>query len=417
MDIIIIGGGASGFFTAINIAEKYPNKKILILEKSKEGLNKVRISGGGRCNVTHAEFNPSELVKNYPRGEQELRSVFHRFMTYDVVQWFEKRGVALKTESDGRIFPKSDSSHSIIDCFLKEAQRLKIQIAYEQNVKNIWREEETWFVETQKQIFQSQKIVFATGSNPKMWDLLHKLGHSIVPPVPSLFTFNTSDHFITDLAGVSATIKASLLDLQHNPLKIKKLRADKGGMIAPLLITHWGFSGPAILKLSAWGARILAENNYQFVLEINWIIQNNEDLNPQKVIEILQQTKQLHSKKMLQNHSPFDLPKRLWNKLLDKSLIRTSQSWAELNKQQLQNLTQTLTKSQFRIDGKSIFKEEFVTAGGVSLKEIDFKTMKSKILPQVYLAGEILDIDAITGGFNFQNAWSGGYIISENITH
>lgn len=415
MDVIIIGAGAGGFFTAINIAEKHPNKRILILEKSKEGLNKVRISGGGRCNVTHAEFNPSELVKNYPRGERELLSVFHRFMTQDVIEWFEQRGVPLKTESDGRIFPQSDTSSSIINCFLNQSKKLKIHIEYNQNVKNIWHKNGFWHIETQKQNFESPKIVLATGSNPKMWDLLQKLGHCIIPPVPSLFTFNTLDSFITDLSGVSVMAKVSLLDKHLNPLKIKKQRADKGGITAPLLITHWGFSGPAILKLSAWGARILAEHNYEFVLEINWITANYENINPSKAFDIIQQTKQSHLKKMLQNYSPFDIPKRLWLKILDISKINSSQIWATLNNNQLRHLAEILTQSRFVIHGKSTFKEEFVTAGGVCLKEIDFKSLKSKILPEMYFVGEVLDIDAITGGFNFQNAWSGGHIVSEAI--
>lgn len=413
-DVIIIGGGAGGFFTAINLAEKYPEKRILILEKSKEALTKVRISGGGRCNVTNGEFSASELVKNYPRGEKELLSVFHKFGTKDTIEWFEKRGVPLKTEADGRVFPKSDSSSSIVNCFLNETKKRNITIEYQQLVNKIVFENESWKISTQQQIFHAEKLVIATGSNPKIWNLLSDLGHTIVPPVPSLFTFNTKDNFITDLAGVATLVKVSLLDENYNPLKIKNKRIDNGGIIAPLLITHWGFSGPAILKSSAWGARILAEKNYRFVLQIHWLA-SLEEVNLPKIISVLQEEKHTNGRKLMQNHTPFELPKRLWIKLLEKSNIAQTQQWSALNKIQMQQLSEVLHQSRFVIDGKSTFKEEFVTAGGISLKEIDFKTFGSKILPNVYFTGEILDIDAITGGFNFQNAWSGGFIISQNI--
>lgn len=406
-DIIVIGGGAAGFFSAINCAEKNPFLKIAILEKGKEVLSKVKISGGGRCNLTHAEFIPQNLVKNYPRGEKELLSPFHRFMCGDVMDWFESRGVALKTEEDGRVFPLSNNSQTIIDCFTRLVKQLGIELFTSQNVVRFYQSDVGWNVETNTQTFSAKKLIVTTGSNPKIWKILSELGHTIVPPVPSLFTFNTSDLFIKDLSGIAVTSKVSLRDEEGNSLKIKN--------VAPLLITHWGFSGPAILKLSAWGARILAEKNYKCILEVNWLVTDSEEIRTEEVISILQEIKQNHPRKMLQNTTFFNLPKRLWNRLLEKGGVNPNELWSEISKAQIRNLAQTLTCSRFKIEGKSTFKEEFVTAGGVSLSEINFKTFESKLFKDLYLAGEIIDVDAITGGFNFQNAWTGGYLISEAI--
>lgn len=406
-DIIVIGGGAAGFFSAINCAEKNPFLKIAILEKGKEVLSKVKISGGGRCNLTHAEFIPQNLVKNYPRGEKELLSPFHRFMCGDVMDWFESRGVALKTEEDGRVFPLSNNSQTIIDCFTRLVKQLGIELFTSQNVVRFYQSDVGWNVETNTQTFSAKKLIVTTGSNPKIWKILSELGHTIVPPVPSLFTFNTSDLFIKDLSGIAVTSKVSLRDEEGNSLKIKN--------VAPLLITHWGFSGPAILKLSAWGARILAEKNYKCILEVNWLVTDSEEIRTEEVISILQEIKQNHPRKMLQNTTFFNLPKRLWNRLLEKGGLNPNELWSEISKAQIRNLAQTLTCSRFKIEGKSTFKEEFVTAGGVSLSEINFKTFESKLFKDLYLAGEIIDVDAITGGFNFQNAWTGGYLISEAI--
>ncbi|GIJ94365.1 NAD(P)/FAD-dependent oxidoreductase [Capnocytophaga stomatis] len=406
-DIIVIGGGAAGFFSAINCAEKNPFLKIAILEKGKEVLSKVKISGGGRCNLTHAEFIPQNLVKNYPRGEKELLSPFHRFMCGDVMDWFESRGVALKTEEDGRVFPLSNNSQTIIDCFTRLVKQLGIELFTSQNVVRFYQSDVGWNVETNTQTFSAKKLIVTTGSNPKIWKILSELGHTIVPPVPSLFTFNTSDLFIKDLSGIAVTSKVSLRDEEGNSLKIKN--------VAPLLITHWGFSGPAILKLSAWGARILAEKNYKCILEVNWLVADSEEIRTEEVISILQEIKQNHPRKMLQNTTFFNLPKRLWNRLLEKGGVNPNELWSEISKAQIRNLAQTLTCSRFKIEGKSTFKEEFVTAGGVSLSEINFKTFESKLFKDLYLAGEIIDVDAITGGFNFQNAWTGGYLISESI--
>ena len=397
-DIILVGGGAAGFFTAINIVEKNPKLKVAILERGKNVLEKVRISGGGRCNVTHACFVPNDLVKFYPRGEKELRGPFHQFCSGDTVEWFEKHGVALKIEDDGRMFPESNASQTIIDCFLNATQKLGITILTGQSVQSIFRSDTFWKVETQSETFACQKIVMTSGSNPKMWELLENLGHSIVNPGPSLFTFNIKDPRIKDLMGVSALASVQVKDT--------KLSAS-----GPLLITHWGMSGPGILRLSAWGARILHDKNYQFTIVLNWL--NDVDFN--ECIEILKTLKHDQAKKAVSKKSPFEFPNRLWESLVLASEIDTETKWADLSKTQLQNVAHQLTNAHFQVNGKSTFKEEFVTAGGVDLKEINFKTMESKILPDLYFSGEIVNVDAITGGFNFQNAWTSGFIVAENI--
>ena len=397
-DILIIGGGAAGFFTAINIVEKNPNYKVAILERGKSVLEKVRISGGGRCNVTHACFVPNDLVKFYPRGEKELRGPFHQFCSGDTIEWFEKHGVELKIEDDGRMFPVSDSSQTIIDCFVNATQKLKIDVLTSQSVQTIFKGNDYWKVETTNQTFSCQKLVMATGSNPKIWELLSGLEHTIVSPVPSLFTFNIKDKRIKDLMGISALAS----------VKVKNSKLSASG---PLLITHWGMSGPGILRLSAWGAIELYDKKYQFAIEVNWL----NDLSFEEVEEQLKDLKLEHSKKVVCKKSPFDLPNRLWESLVLASEISTDAKWADLTKKQLQNLTLQLTKGEFQVNGKSTFKEEFVTAGGIDLKEINFKTMESKLHPNLYFAGEIVNIDAITGGFNFQNAWTGGFIIANSI--
>lgn len=410
-DVIIIGAGACGLFTAINIAEKCPNRRILILEKGKEALSKVRISGGGRCNLTNGEPNLREFVKNYPRGNRELLGAFSRFSNKDTVKWFETHQVALKEEGDGRVFPLSNSSQTIIDCFLSLAKKYNIEILYKQNVHAFSFEEEEWKVQA-TEVFHSRNLVVATGSNPKVWQLLSQLGHTIVPPVPSLFTFATEDSFIEGLAGVSKEVNAKLLAPDHSSLKIPLL--EKQGLVGALLVTHWGFSGPVVLRLSAFAARILAQLDYKFALQINWLAEE-EILSSEEALSILQEEKQKHPRKELQNHCPFNLTKKLWNKLLERSGALPHLLWAELNKAQLHALAHTLTHSIFPIEGKATFKEEFVTAGGVSLKEIDFKSFRSKLFPTLYIGGEALDIDAVTGGYNFQNAWSSGYLIAEGV--
>ena len=397
-DIIIVGGGAAGFFTAITIVEKNPKLKVAILERGQEVLSKVRVSGGGRCNVTHACFVPNDLVKFYPRGEKELRGPFHQFCSGDTIEWFEKHGVELKIEDDGRMFPVSNSSQTIIDCFLSATKKLGIAILTGQSVQSIFKADTYWKVETNHDTYSCQKLIMTTGSNPKIWELLTEIGHTIVPPVPSLFTFNIKDKRIKDLMGVSALASVKVLD--------SKLSAS-----GPLLITHWGMSGPGILRLSAWGARELADKKYQFAIQVNWL----NDLTLEETEEKLKELKLEHSKKAISKKSPFDFPNRLWESLVLASEILEETKWADLSKKQLQNLAQQLTQGVFQVNGKSTFKEEFVTAGGIDLKEINFKTMESKLHQNLYFAGEILNIDAITGGFNFQNAWTGGFIIAEGI--
>ncbi len=399
-DVILIGGGAAGFFTAINIAENNSKLKIAILERGKEVLSKVRISGGGRCNVTHACFIPNELVKFYPRGEKELKGPFHQFCSGDTIEWFERHGVELKIEDDGRMFPVTDSSQTIIDCFQKAVKKLGIEVLTGQSVQSLFRGEGYWKVETTRETFKAAKIVMATGSNPKMWEMMQTLGHTIVPPVPSLFTFNIKDPRIKDLMGVSALAT----------VKVKDSRLQASG---PLLITHWGMSGPGILRLSAWGARELFAKNYQFVLQVNWL----NDLDFEETAEVLRELKIEHAKKVITKKSPFDFPNRLWESLVLASGISAETKWADLSRKQLDDLTGQLVNGSYPVNGKSTFKEEFVTAGGVDLKEVNFKTMESKIVPDLYFAGEILDIDAITGGFNFQNAWTGGFIVAKNFSN
>ena len=397
-DCLIVGGGAAGFFTAINIVERNPKAKVAILERGAEVLGKVRISGGGRCNVTHACFEPNELVKFYPRGEKELRGPFHQFCSGDTIEWFERHGVALKIEDDGRMFPVSNSSQTIIDCFLKATQQLGIKVLTGQSVQSIFKKDNYWKIDTQNQNYQAENLILATGSNPKIWEMLQEFGHAIIPPVPSLFTFNSKDPRIKELPGVSAKVT----------VRVKDTKLEATG---PLLITHWGMSGPAILKLSAWGARILHDKNYQFTLLVNWL----NTIDTEEAIAQLKTLKQEQAKKTVAKKSPFELTNRLWESLVLAAGISTETKWADLSKTQLQHLAQQLTNGIFSIKGKSTFKEEFVTAGGIDLKEINFKTMESKIHPNLYFAGEIVNIDAITGGFNFQNAWTSGFIVANAV--
>ncbi|WP_231961693.1 BaiN/RdsA family NAD(P)/FAD-dependent oxidoreductase [Urechidicola croceus] len=394
MRIVIIGGGAAGFFAAITAAENNPDVEVIILEKGKNVLQKVKISGGGRCNVTHACFTPRELVEYYPRGKKELLGPFHQFMTGDTMEWFDSRGVELKIEEDNRIFPVSNSSQSIIDCLVQSAENAGVKVWLNQNVQSVNLKENQFEIITGTDTIIADKLLIAAGSNPKIWALTETLGHTIIPPVPSLFTFNINDKRIKELPGIS---------VPNATVKVSKTKLEGSG---PLLITHWGMSGPAILKMSAFGARILADKNYQFNIEVNWL-SKSEDW----VLKILNRTKEEHPKKQVAINSPFtDLPKRLWEKLVLSSGIELDSRWVNLSKAQLQNLANQITKGVFNANGKSTFKDEFVTAGGVHLKEIDFKRFESKLHKNLFFAGEVLDIDAVTGGFNFQNAWTGGFI-------
>ena len=392
---IIIGGGAAGFFTAINLAEQTSNHSIAILERGKDVLQKVRISGGGRCNVTHAEFEPKPLSRNYPRGEKELLGPFHSFMTGDTIAWFEERGVELKIEEDGRMFPVSNSSQTIIDCFISLARKHNIDILTSNNVASI-EKTDSWKLHTKTDTFSCEHLVVTAGSSPKVWEMMRQLDHTIVNAVPSLFTFNIVDKKIIELAGIAVEAR----------VEIPQLKLESQG---PLLITHWGFSGPAILKMSAWGARELHESDYKFDLVVNWL----NYISAQDCFETLA-ARRKDSKKQVGNEWLFDLPKRLW-KYLVESISLTEKNWADCSNTDLQNLATVLTASTFAINGKSTFKEEFVTAGGVDLKEVNFKSFSSKKQDNLYLAGEILNIDAITGGFNFQNAWTGGWMIAREI--
>jgi hypothetical protein len=400
MKVVIVGGGAAGFFTAINAKEMNPDLDIIILEKGKEVLQKVKISGGGRCNVTHACFEPKELVKFYPRGEKELLGPFHQFMTGDTFEWFEKNGIPLKIESDNRVFPVSNSSQTIIDCFVSKVKELNIPVLKNHGVHAIEKKDNTWVVHTKEQQFVCDTLVMAAGSSKKVWDLSASLEHTIVPPVPSLFTFNIKDDRIKGLLGIS---------VPNASVKLVDTKLDAFG---PLLITHWGLSGPAVLKLSAFGARILAEKQYSYRVVVNWLSRPTD-----KIENVLLNLKKKQPKKQVVLRSPFDeIPKRLWERFVLASAIKTTQNWADLSHVQIDKLAKQLTECVFQANGKSTFKEEFVTAGGVDLKEINFKRFESKKQEGLFFVGEILNIDAVTGGFNFQNAWTGGWLCAKALS-
>lgn len=422
-DVIIIGGGAAGFYAAIHCAEFNPDLKIAILERGKEVLSKVRVSGGGRCNVTHAEFIPSELVKNYPRGEKELLGPFHTYCSGDVVDFFDKRGIELKIEDDGRMFPVSNSSQTIIDCFVGEAEKLGVHVLKNSSVvdfhpSKIDVETEGWTVVSYKKAYTCKKVLIATGSSTKIWGKLADLGHTIEPPTPSLFTFNINDKRIKGLQGLSTIARVHVKSKRFvNPritIKLKSKQAADNVVLeeeGPVLITHWGMSGPAILKLSAWGAKILNEYKYNFKIIVNWL----PDYYVGAILPLLMEIKDVEAKKTVLRTKAFEIPRRLWISLVKASEISDSTKWADVSKTQLQTLADQLGKSEFFVEGKSTFKDEFVTAGGVKLKEVNFKTYESKKLPNLYFAGEVLNIDAITGGFNFQNAWTSGFIAAKAI--
>jgi predicted Rossmann fold flavoprotein len=398
-DVLVVGGGAAGFFAAINTAELNPGLSVAILERGTSVLNKVKVSGGGRCNVTHAEFIPNELASYYPRGQKELKGPFHSFMTGDTMAWFESRGVPLKIEDDGRVFPVSNSSQTIIDCFLKQSQKYDIKLKKNHAVRSIGQTGDSWAVETTKEVFYCKKLMIATGSNPKIWQMLQSLGHNISPAVPSLFTFDIDDPRLKDIPGVVA--KDVAVEVMGTSLHSE----------GPLLITHSGLSAPSILKLSAFGAIELAQLNYKFEIKINFIQQDAASC-----LEVLMKNKLELSKKLVRNTPLFELPKRLWVKLVQAAAIADELRWADLNKLQLQSLLKQLTKAVFQVHGKSTFKEEFVTAGGIDLKEINFKTYESKLFKNLFFAGEIINIDGVTGGFNFQNAWTGAYLAAQELS-
>jgi len=397
-DIIIIGGGAAGYFCAANL-DLPPESKVAILEKGRDSLAKVRVSGGGRCNVTHACFQNSKLLKNYPRGASFLRKGFAEFACRDTVQWFESRGVKTKTESDGRMFPVSNSSQSIIDC-LQSSISPSVDIHHVTDVVGVYVQKDDvnrFRIKTKdRNEYNCERLVVATGSNVRVWKILEQLGHSIVKPVPSLFTFHIDDERIKDLQGLSVS-NASV-----------RISGEKLVNEGPLLITHWGQSGPAILKLSAFGARILAEKNYQFELEVNWLGKKQR-----VVLKELEDIIELMSAKIILSNAQFGIPSRLWERLCNAASLQAHMRYRNLNEKNKVKLLAQLCASRFNVTKKSTFKEEFVTAGGVNTAELDPLTFESKLVQGLFLAGEILNIDAVTGGFNFQAAWTGGYLIAK----
>lgn len=406
--LLVIGGGAAGFFCAVNATRAHGNLKVILIEKSSHVLSKVKVSGGGRCNVTHACFNIPDLVKFYPRGGAFLKKAFHQFNTNDTVEWFQDRSVPLKTEADGRIFPASNTSQSIINCLLNEASLYGIDMRLNADVVSVEynsspdNDKERFLItlRNQKKI-TANYLCIASGGFPKQsqYDWIVKLGHSIENPVPSLFTFNIPDNKITSLMGIT---------VQHVVVKIAGTKLQQNG---PLLITHWGLSGPAILKLSAWGARELANRKYEFDIIVNWL----PDFNEQTLKDKFQLLRFEIAAQKIFNRNPFGLPARLWEYLLIQCDMKEEIRWADLPAKEQNKLIKLLCAHPFSVKGKTTFKEEFVTAGGVQLTEIDPNTMMSRLVPGLFFAGEIIDIDGVTGGFNFQNAWTTGWIAANHL--
>lgn len=406
--ILVIGGGAAGFFGAITCAEANTDTQVLLLEASQQWLAKVRISGGGRCNVTHACFDPVTLTQHYPRGGKALRGGFSRFQPRDTIQWFARHGVALHTEADGRMFPVTNDSETIVNCLVQTAKTAGVMIRTGCPVTTVVRSpdrSELPFEVRLKsgEVLRSDRLLLATGSSPQGYRLATSLGHHIEPPVPSLFTFMIADPQLRELAGVAVEAQAQLLIANGKPLT----------QTGAILITHWGLSGPAILKLSAWGARALYDCRYQATLRINWLPSQS----PEQIRQLLLSQKTDSGKRTIAAHAPVTLPRRLWQYLVQRADINEGDRWAELSKAAMNRLIQELTQGGFRVQGKGVFKDEFVTCGGVALKEVDFKTMQSRCCPGLYFAGEVLDIDGITGGFNFQSAWTTGWIAGQAMAH
>lgn len=395
-NIAVIGGGAAGFFAAFSCKTHSPNARVTIFEKTGKLLSKVKVSGGGRCNVTHACFNNNDLIKFYPRGGKHLKKVFGQFTTSDTVAWFQERGVELKAEADNRMFPITDNSQTIIDCFLKEATKLGIQVVVNANVNSIQPKQPGFDLKIGEKTQFFDKVIVASGGSPKAqgFDWLKALGHEIIPPVPSLFTFNMPKEPIKNLMGLSvpnATVRVQGTKLQQS---------------GPLLITHWGMSGPAILKTSAWGARVLSDLNYDFKIQVNWLGSMNEE----ELRNWFTNSLQTIGKRKIRNKNPFEIPNRLWDFFLEKVEVDGEGIWAELSKKSLNRLINLLLNDTYEVKGKTTFKEEFVTSGGVALSEVDFNSMESRKCPDLFFAGEVIDVDGVTGGFNFQAAWSTGFV-------
>lgn len=394
--IIIIGGGAAGFFCASNLDEKKYN--ITILEQNSDVLQKVKISGGGRCNVTHACFDPRELVQFYPRGHKELLSVFTKFQPGDTMEWFDHRNVPLKIENDNRTFPESNSSQTIINTFLNEIQNKNVEVKTKCSVKAIEKKDEKYLVMTSLGDFEADYIVYTTGSSPKSLKIVENLGHKIIDLVPSLFTFNIKDELLQDIPGTS---------FDNAEISIPSLKTEESG---PLLITHWGLSGPAVLKISAWEALSLSKLKYNFEIEVNFISRSIDEAE-----ESFQNFKQSNPKKTIGQAKIFDITNRFWQKIVSVSKVDLNKQISNISGKEMQMILENLCRKKLKVSGKSTFKDEFVTAGGVDLKEINFKNMSSKLLPNFYIAGEVLNIDAITGGFNFQACWSEAWLIAQDL--
>lgn len=403
-DLIVIGGGAAGFFCAINAAQLNPALKILIVEKSTKLLSKVKVSGGGRCNVTHHCFEPTPLSRHYPRGQKELKKLFRSFHAKDTVDWFSGLGVKLKTEEDGRMFPVSDDSQSIIDCFLQQAHEFSIEIETGCEVEKIMIAENLFELSFRNgNVLLSKNVVIAIGGHnyTEPYNFIRELGHQVTPTIPSLFTFNDADKDFKDLMGVA---------VQDAEVKIAGTKFSERG---PVLITHWGLSGPAVIRLSSWAAEYLHQLKYEFTALVNWTGNRSED----ELRKLLINQKGEHGKQKIQTNAMFGLPSRLWEKLITLSEIEPMKIWAESSNKDINRLVEFLIRCPFRIKGKTTFKEEFVSCGGVDLKEISLETMESAKLPGLYFAGEVLNIDGETGGFNFQAAWTTGWLAAQNIAH
>ncbi|SKA19945.1 NAD(P)/FAD-dependent oxidoreductase [Sediminibacterium ginsengisoli] len=399
--LIVAGGGAAGFFCAVNAARQNPSLSVVLVEKSNKLLSKVKVSGGGRCNTTHACFDIPELVKRYPRGQHFLKKTFHWFNPQNTIEWFGERGVRLKTEADGRMFPVTDQSQTIIDCLLKEADQYGVKVMLQTEIKSIERLEEGFRLQTGTKELRADYLCIATGGYPKssMFDWLTATGHQVETPVPSLFTFNMPGNPVTELMGIS---------VERAAVKVAGSKLAEEG---PLLITHWGMSGPVILRLSAWGARYLAEKNYHFTAIVNWLPEKREEMLREEWPQLRQE---LAAQKM--NHkNPFALPGRLWIYLLAQSGIAADCRWGDLPSREQNRLIKNLTGQEFEVKGKTTFKEEFVTCGGIRLNEIEPNTMESRKIPGLFFAGEVMDVDGITGGFNFQHAWTSGWIAAKAI--
>ena len=401
MKVAIVGGGAAGFFAAFSVKEHHPESQVTIFEKSDKLLSKVKISGGGRCNVTHACFQVSQLSKFYPRGAKQLKKAFSIFQPKDTVAWFAARGIDLKTESDGRMFPVTDDSQTIIDCFLHEAQIKKIQIVKQSRVNELHPEKSGFTLVFNESKKHFDKVIIASGGSPQArgFEWLQNLGHTIINPIPSLFTFNMPEEPVKDLMGLVVENATA------------RIQGTKLAYTGPVLITHWGMSGPAILKLSAWGARLLYDHNYKFNVQMNWLSVKSEN----EVHDMINAEMDRIRKKKMANANPFGLPNRMWLFLLEKVQINSDSPWMELSKKNRNKLVNVLLNDVYAVSGKTTFKEEFVTCGGISLLDVDMKSMQSRICSDLYFAGEVLDIDGITGGFNFQAAWTTGYIAGKLI--